>query len=394
MSIANKEIIILNERKPAVWNYKSFKYVLNSKAKTFRLKNLLDKKTKSLILKKQKEFEINVRLFFNSDLNIDFFSIDGYSFWPSIKDNFILICLERFNEAIERFELSKIFFSKYNISSFLTLYPSAPEEKILIHCAQKSKISGIVLQHGLSPQSDHLASFVSMFPYIPKTGMKYAAWGDEFKNHLSKNGVNDEKIILSGNPKYDKFFQIKTNVKNDTILLASSILSEMEYAGINTNVFEDYKKILENVCRISTKIPDKKLVVKLHPGQPTSYDVRPIIYGINPSIPIFKNNDILELMKNCNVLVLIGPSTVLLEAMILNIPTITYLIEPLWWYEDKIFQSGATIMVKSSEEFADALNKILYDEQFRNSLLEKGKKFVDQYLTNQENSSKFLASYL
>lgn len=395
LSRINREIIILNERRPAIWNYESLKIIINSNVKILRLKNFLNKKTKLTILKRQKELEINIQKFFESDIHEDFFSVEGYSFWPSIKDHFISICLERFNEAIERFELSKELFSKLNITSFLTLYPSAPEEKMLIHCAQKFKIPGIVLQHGLHPQSSHLDTFLKVFPYLPTTGMKYAAWGAEFKNYLCTIGVSAEDIILSGHPKYDEFFQIKNNCKNNgTILLASSILSEMEYSGINTTIFEQFKKILENICIITTKIPNKKLIVKLHPGQPTSYDVKPIIYGVNPSTPIFKNINILDLMKNCDVLVSIGPSTVLLEAMILNKPTITYPVEPQWWYEDKIFQSGATIIVKTPKEFEDAINKILFDKQFRNSLIEKGKKFVEQYLTNPENSSKFLATYL
>lgn len=395
LSNTNKQIIILNERRPAIWNYQSFKVIVNSKVKTLRLKNFLNKKTKLIILKKQKEFEKNLQNFFESNIHEDFFSIEGYSFWPSIKKHFISICSERFNEAIERFELSKELFSKLTIKSFLTLYPSAPEEKILIHCAQKFKIPGTVLQHGLHPQSEHLDSFLKIFPYLPTTGLKYAAWGNEFKTYLCNTGINPSDIILSGNPKYDEFFQIKNHSKNNgSILLASSILSEIEYSGVNTKVFEQYKKILKDICIIANNIPKKELIIKLHPGQPSSYDVKPIIHGVNSSIPIFKNTDILDLIKNCDVLISIGPSTVLLEAMILNKPTITYPVEPQWWYEDKIFQSGSTVLVKTPEEFEDAINKILFDAEFRNSIIDKGNKFVDEYLTNHQNSSKFLATYL
>ena len=395
LSGINKQIIILNERRPAIWNYESLKVIKNFNVKILRLKNFLNKKTKSIILKKQIQLEINLKTFFESTKHEDFFSVEGYSFWPSIKEHFISICLERFNEAIKRFELSKELFSNLKISSLLILFPSAPEEKMIMHASQKFKIPGVILQHGLYPQSSHMDKFLTLFPYFPPPAMKYATWGQEFRNYLCKIGVSAEDIILSGNPKYDEFFQIKNTCKNDnTILLASSVLSELEYSGINTIVFEQFKKILKNICMITTKISNRELIVKLHPGQPTSYDVKPIIHGVDPSIPIFKNTNILDLLKNCNVLVSIGPSTVLLEAMILNKPTITYPIEPLWWYEDKIFQSGATMVVKTPEEFEDAINKILFDKEFRNSLIEKGQKFVDQYLTNQENSSKFLATYL
>jgi len=80
--------------------------------------------------------------------------------------------------------------------------------------------------------------------------------------------------------------------------------------------------------------------------------------------------------------------------MILNKPTITFKIGPDWDYEDKLFQSGATVLVTTINEFEDALKKILFDEGFRHELIEKGKKYVDDYFINQGNSSQSLINTL
>jgi len=132
----------------------------------------------------------------------------------------------------------------------------------------------------------------------------------------------------------------------------------------------------------------------MHPGQSIAYDLNPIIHAVNPSTPIYKNQYILDLMKDCDVLVSLGPSTILLEAMILDKPTITFAIDPQWYYEDKIFKSGATLLVKTPKDFEDALNNVLFNTEFRNELLQKGKKFVNEYLINHGNSSEFLASFI
>ena len=395
LSKLNKNILLLNERRPAIWNFKSLKSLINTKAKTIFLRDLHDEKTRSNILKKQKILQLNLeQLKENKELET-FFSVEGYSFWPSIKKIFLSMCSTRFNEAIERNELIHKLFLNQKISSLVILFYPAPEEKIIINASQSFKIPGIILQHGLIPQSDYMKNWFKLFPYTPPKFIKHALWGNEIKNYFSSCGVKSYEMISSGSPRYDDHFKIKNSSENKgTILVSSSIISELAYYGINTNVFLDFKKILTNICKITNDIKNKKLIVKLHPGQPSSYDVRPLIHKINPSVPIYKTKDILELMKDCDVVICIGPSTIILEALILEKPIITYNIDPQWYYEDKIFQSGATKLVNTKQEFEDELDKILNDQNYRSELILKGKKFVNDYLVNQGTSSQKLAEYL
>ena len=155
-----------------------------------------------------------------------------------------------------------------------------------------------------------------------------------------------------------------------------------------------FKNIFREICRISVNIPNKKLIVKLHPGQHLSYDIRPLLKEIDPSIPIYKTNNIIDLIKDCDVFVYIDFSTALLEAMILNKPTITFKIFPDSYYEDKFFQSGATLMVTTINEFEEVLNLILFNETFRNDLIRKGENYINDYFANPENASKFLINIL
>ena len=80
--------------------------------------------------------------------------------------------------------------------------------------------------------------------------------------------------------------------------------------------------------------------------------------------------------------------------MILNKPTIIFKIYPDSYYEDKFFQSGATLMVTTINEFEEALNLILFNETFRNDLIHKGENYINNYFVNPENASKFLINIL
>ncbi len=395
LSKMDANIILLNERRPAVWNIQSLKAIKLSKSKVLVLKDLLNQKLHSVILEKQKTLRSNIEKFHSNRALEEFFSVYGYSFWDAIQNNFINTCLRRLEEAIERLELAKVLFKKINVNCILILYDNAAEEKTIIHVAKQHDVPGIVLQHGVYVQNKHMERLLPLLPIITPTNVKHALWGNEMKNCFHQFGVSDNDVILTGSSRHDELFQMKNKCKNKgQILLASSILTDIFYSGMKTDAFIKFENILQDICKISINVPNKKLIVKLHPGQHTSFDVKPIIHSIDASIPIYKTGNISNLMKDCDVLICIGPSTVLLEAMILGKPTITFGIDPQWFYEDKIFKSGATLLVKSSQELEDALNKVLSDDAYRNNLVKKGEEFVNDYLVNQGTASEFIRKLL
>ncbi len=87
-------------------------------------------------------------------------------------------------------------------------------------------------------------------------------------------------------------------------------------------------------------------------------------------------------------------STILLEAMILNKPTITSLVYSDWFEDDEMIRRGATLTVRTKEDFELALKKILNDTEFRNNLIKKGNEFVNDFLENQGQSVKSIKKLL
>ncbi len=395
LSKLDRNIVLLNQRRPAVWNLQSLNNIKRSNSKIIKLDDLLNSKLSSIIIQKQNELRTRLQQISLDDMLTEFFSIEGNSFWPSIKDSFIEMCSKRFHEAIERLVLSRELFEKMNIACMLILYDTASEEKILLHTAKEFKILGIILQHGGIFTKRDTGRLTTILPFIPPTCIKHGLWGEEAENVFRQMGVKDEEMILIGNPRYDELFRMKNKCKNKgSILIGSSILPELAYSRIDTNTLIQFENMFREVCRICVNIPNKKLIIKLHPGQHSSYDIKPIVNEIDPPIPIYKTNNISDLMKDCDVFVYIGFSTVILEAMILNKPTITFQIGPDWEYENKIFQNGATCLVKTLKEFEDALNNVLFNDTFRNDLIQKGEKYIDDYFVNRGDSSNSLAELL
>ena len=395
LKILDQNIILLNQRRPAVWNFQSLRNVKQSNSKIIQLEDFLNPKLSSTIEQKQKEFQNNLlKISKNSDILTKFFSIAGYSFWPCIETTFIEMCSKRFNEMIKKSILSKELIKKINISSMLMLYDTGLEEKIFVNAASEFKIPGIILQHGAYTKRDTGMIAPIMLP-LPANGLLHGIWGSETKNIFRQVGIKNEDILLVGNPRYDELFKIKNKCKNkNTILLGTNVLAELEYSRIDTNMIIKFKNIFTEVCKISANIPNKKLVVKLHPNQSLPYDVRPLLKDLDPSIPIYKTTDMIDLIKDCDVCVHIDFSTALLEAMILNKPTITFKIYPDSYYEDKFYHSGATLLVSTIDEFKEALNSILFNEKFRNDLIDKAQNYVKDSFVNQENASKFVINIL
>ena len=141
-------------------------------------------------------------------------------------------------------------------------------------------------------------------------------------------------------------------------------------------------------------IKEKNLIIKLHPGVIPSYNIREIVNEIDSTIPIFKTQYIFDLLENCEILINMGFSTILLEAMMLGKPTITIMTNPNWFKDDMLIKNHITIPVYGSQELKLAIDSILNDKAFKDNIIQNGYNFVNSYLENPGNASAFLSSFL
>ena len=110
---------------------------------------------------------------------------------------------------------------------------------------------------------------------------------------------------------------------------------------------------------------------------------------------MYKSQLVIDLLQNCDVLINVGFSTILLEAMILGKPTITIMTDHVDQYQDDgIIKNEITKPVYTSKELDAAINSMIHDKKFRENYVRKGNEFVQSYLSNPGTASDALVKYL
>lgn len=396
-SLNGINVKLLNFRRPAIWNLNSLKAVKQARCEIL---NLDTSKVSINIESKTKKILSNLqRLFSKDEIFEKIFSVENKSFWFYIKDEFKSFCKTRFSQAIEEIESTLFLFENQKIDCILAWNDSLQTEKTIMTIGKRNGIPTIALQHGLVAHNDNpekIRSHIRITGLLPLVSDYLAAWGKIMQEYAIKIGMKKENVIIVGSPRYDNFFKKRRNVdkKTKTILFATSGLGNNSVAGFTSDVLERYEKSIEIVCTTVQKLGGYELIVKLHPYSTEFIDIKKIIKKINPSIKIIQNANLVNLIENCDVLITYGQSTVLLEAMILEKPTIS-----IWLYDfaspqdEVIFRYDAISVIKH-EELENTLKLLLNDTAFAHAKVENGKKLVNDYLSHQGSASQELLKFL
>ena len=389
-------VILLNDEVTTSWNLKNNFILKNSKSKISSLYKFNTEETQKKIISNQSRIRKNLDDLLNNN-SIEYFSYNDINFWDLIKYEFIEILKKNFTKAVDVIESSFCFFSNVDLKYVVYLYGNVYEQSIS-YAAKKCGIPTIRLQHGLDPFTHSMSNYLRLEypPHLDHTS--HGLWSLSDKQFLSNSKViKDEKLIVLGNPRYDKLLNSqKTFFNNNTLLFAFDFgMTAYSLAGDDTNESEKLKKVFEESCQILNNISDKNLIVKLHPGVIPTFDVQKIIKKINPSIPVYKSQLVIDLLQNCDVLINVGFSTILLEAMILGKPTITIMTDHVDQYQDDgIIKNEITKPVYTSKELEAAINSMIHDKKFRENYVRKGNEFVQSYLSNPGTASDALVKYL
>ncbi len=395
LSNSGKNVILLNQRRPAIWNYSSLQIVKKSKCKIIELSDFIDSELAEKIEKEKWMLKIQLeKLWKKDEIFKEIFSIDGYSFWSAMKENFSSLTTNRFIETVERFLSLNELFDKIQVERILEWAHVGLEDKLIISIANTRNIPNMFLQHGLYPQNKKFEKYYPILPILPSEKSKHIVWGKIMKKHLLNYGVNTNEIIELGSPRHDKFFKEKNKLeKTNTILLTANGLFHNNCSGSDTRAFVKTEDFVKKIIEIIKKYPEKKLIIKLHPGK-VSYDIRPLIKEIDSSIQIFQNENISEVLKKCESVISLNYSTIVLDAMICNIPTLVILPEEQNFEDEIPLKNGAVLYVNDINKLESSMNDLLFNEISRNSLIKKGEDFVEDYISNRGSASQKLMEIL
>lgn len=393
-----KNIIFLNQRRPAIWNWKSIKLLRKYNCKILNPQNYLSSQQKleiSIISEKYlKEIE---KFWKNKEIFSKLFVIEGCSFWKNLDNILLKIYQQRLQDYVTLVYFSKNILSKLNIDCFLSLNVFGETEKIILF--GNKDIDSILLEHGFTNYVPELSLFdiSNMYQLFPD---KIAIWGPIQKNYLvTQHEINDSKILMSGSPRHDDFFNTisKNHSFKKNILIVPGMLDAAN--GIyDTDCFLRYEKLLTKLFSILKNLPDYNLTVKLHPStQPNNLYIKNYIQKIAPEITINQFSSIKDDILNSDFIINIHselvPSTVLLEGMILKKPimNITMLDNT---YDFEFLKDNAVLNVSDKSNFEKNLLNFLSNTSLQKQLINSATNHVNRYLVNPGNASKTLASMI
>lgn len=393
----NINILLLNRRRTAIWNIKSFLSVKNTNSIPITYEKYLNSHDKTDIKILINKMQFNLKSLFTDDkLFSKIFSIYDYSFWPHIKNHFENFCFDRFSEAICEMIGSRKLFSNVSPSIILHFFGVALQEKIIIHEAKKQNISSIMLQHG-APFIffPGLAESNPISGTLPIYNEKMAVWGNMMKEYALMNGMNEDDIIVSGSTRHDSYF--KENYQNNEsgiilVALLPYFFKSAEDQSISS--FKKYEESLKIICNVLKKIKDRKKIIKLHPTDMkfNSIIIEPIIRNIDPSIQIVVEADLTKLIPSASVVITQGLTTFILDSNVFHKPTVTLV------YDHKEFMSklshGYSKLFENHDhkKFEEYVHDLLENEKIRNENIRKGIEFLHSYLSNHGTASEFLAN--
>jgi glycosyltransferase involved in cell wall biosynthesis len=207
---------------------------------------------------------------------------------------------------------------------------------------------------------------------------KIAVFGDAVKRMLLSEGIASERIVVTGNPKFDRiFYSGRENLKEkvcrkyhippekDIILLLTQYFVE---EGIWTP--EQRKDFILAVAGASARLPDTQLIIKLHPPYENEEDYKLIVKGLAPEPVVCKYADLPELINACSLAITVN-STAGLEAMAMGKPVLIVDDHPY-----SLFSGSGALFAKTLNDISPAMQKALYDPQTREEMRKSISKFV------------------
>ncbi len=396
LSKLDKNVILINQRRPAIWNWKSLQIIRNSKLKVFNL-NKFQTQYQKIINESIKNFKINFDNMFDNETQLEnLFSINQISFWSSIQNSFKKICYSRFSESISRIILFEKFFTNFKTSVILEWAETGQEEKDCLYVSKNFNIPSIMLQHARMPTSPMWKPYGKFLGYFtdPLLSTKQAVWGDSTQNYAISCGHKKENVIITGSPRHDKFFNYNSKPNKKGIILFATT----GWAGVATETstvrsmiqFENFVKTVFDVMK---KFPEKQLIIKPHPHSENLVNALAIFKKLDPKIQVLPNANLTELIDSSEIVITFTNSTIALESIILGKPTMSLQIEN-WAKDEEIAKMNAVFSIYEEDEIEEGIKKLLYDEDFKKELQANAKNFLNQYMKFQGESSRKLAEEL
>ena len=390
----NAEIFFYGKRRPAFWNGSTLKTIRNSKCKIITNHLIYDnvaKHEEKLGIKKMRT-QLSELWKKNSSLE-KFFTFGDFEVFTLIKPVLVELIENRLSHTIHEIELVNRMFQKIRFDFSVIINELGFSEQIISCLSKTHKVKCIHMQEGFhwDTIAAH-ANLTSQGAYLHDADT-LAVWGDIDRSiSIENGGIPSNKVRIIGAPRYDNLFNSETK-KQDYILLASSGDPQPEEVnGIRINKIEEYLTDILQISKIVREL-DEEVFIKLHPSPTQLMDLVELEKKIDPKITIVSHGEITSLLPSAKLVISIGMSSAIIEALILKKPVIFIPgIDYNWGDPSIINEKGC--LISSINELKNDLKGVLNNTKLYAEQQNSSRKYLSKLISHHGNASDEFYKYL
>ena len=390
----NAEIFFYGKRRPAFWNGSTLKTIRNSKCKIITNHLIYDnvaKHEEKLGIKKMRT-QLSELWKKNSSLE-KFFTFGDFEVFTLIKPVLVELIENRLSRTIHEIELVNRMFQKIRFDFSVIINELGFSEQIISCLSKTHKVKCIHMQEGFhwDTIAAH-ANLTSQGAYLHDADT-LAVWGDIDRSiSIENGGIPSNKVRIIGAPRYDNLFNSETK-KQDYILLASSGDPQPEEVnGIRINKIEEYLTDILQISKIVREL-DEEVFIKLHPSPTQLMDLVELGKKIDPKITIVSHGEITSLLPSAKLVISIGISSAIIEALILKKPVIFIPgIDYNWGDPSIINEKGC--LISSINELKNDLKGVLNNTKLYAEQQNSSRKYLSKLISHHGNASDEFYKYL
>ena len=390
----NAEIFFYGKRRPAFWNGSTLKTIRNSKCKIITNQLIYDNVAKHEEKLGIKKMQKQLSELWKENTSLEkFFTFGDFEVFNLIKPVLIELIENRLSHTIHEIELVNRMFQKIRFDFSVIINELGFSEQIISCLSKTHKIKCVHMQEGFHWDTIPAnANLRSQGAYLHDADT-LAVWGDIDRTiSIENGGVPSNKVKIIGAPRYDNLFNSETK-KQDYILLASSGDPQPEEVnGIRINKIEKYLTDILQISKIVREL-DEEVFIKLHPSPTQLMDLVELGKTIDPKITIASHGEITSLLPSAKLVISIGMSSAIIEALILKKPVIFIPgIDYNWGDPSIINEKGC--LISSINELKSDLEGVLNNTKLYAEQQNSSQKYLSKLISHHGNASDEFYKYL
>jgi hypothetical protein len=227
--------------------------------------------------------------------------------------------------------------------------------------------------------------------------LKMAVFGDSVKRMLISEGIDSDRIVVTGSPKFDAVLKSRSGRSKEKVCQRFGIPLDKKIILLFTEYFvesglwspEERIEFILTIANAVAKLPDTQLIIKLHPPYEKEEDYQEIVKGLKPEPIICKYTDLPELINSCSLAAAVS-STALLEAMFVEKPVLVINFNDSSGVD--FYKNSGALIANTLNEILPMMQKALYDPEAIDDISKNMSKFIYQqaYLQDGQSSKRIV----